>query len=94
MNTRKHTHAFNLSWDRVDLTKPLLTQETVYRNMRQLAKKHKLSLHNLLNIASAQMAEFNPVDRTQPTGAWLVITFDLPCADASEQAASNEPMTV
>lgn len=80
MNTRKHTYAFNLSWDRVDLTKTLLSQETVYRNMRQVAKNHNLSLHNLLNLASAQMAESNPVDRTQPNGAWLVITFDLPCA--------------
>lgn len=81
-SSRKHIHVINLSWDRIDLTKSLMRQETVYRSLRQIAKENGLTLHELLNIAVAQMSEYNPLDRTQPDGAWLVITFHLPQPNA------------
>ena len=82
METCKHTHAVDLTRDLVDLTKPFLHQEAVYRKMRNIAKQNDISLHRLVNIAKAQLAGSHPFDETQPKGAWLVITFDLPVRHA------------
>lgn len=81
--TRKHTHAVDLTRDRLDLTKPLLHQESVYRKMRSISKQNGISLHHLVNITTAQMSEMHPADVSQPRGAWLILTFDLPVHPAT-----------